>query len=177
MRELLLIPVVLAAFVFCYFVMAGVDRFVEDSQRLITDGNRDGRSKVRIAAENPALLEAVGTALEQCSRAGPHLEFFLSSGSRERILGKLMAEQVDIALLADPDRAETEEQYSSLRIPGSRAAGQVRVLGLPVEDLDGEHCIRVMWKRDLSSKDRDRVIFALENEFCGQNVCWADYLE
>lgn len=170
MKELFLIPVLLAVFVFGYYVMAKLDYFMEESQHFIANENRVGQGKVRIAAENPMLLDAVAPALERCSDADPHLAFFLSSGRADRILEKLLKEQVDIILLDDADDVRTDGACASLRIPRGKGGSTVTVLGLPVEPAEEETFLRVMWKKGISSKDRDRVIFALENAELGSAV-------
>lgn len=164
MKDLLLIPVLLATFAFGYYVMARLDHFIEENQRLIDDENRSGQSKIRIAAESTALLDAVAAVLEDCSNADPHLQFFLSRGRTSRILEKLLEEQIDIVLLGDGHGEQLDRRCSSLRIPCGRTAASTEIFGLPVEELEEDAYIRVVWKSGLRSKDRDRVIFALENE-------------
>lgn len=165
MKDQLLIAIILAGFAFGYYIIAKVDRFIDETQRLIANETRDRQSKVRIAAENPMLLDAVVPALEDCSNADPHLAFFLSRGRASRILEKLWEEQVDIVLLSDAHDRPPDNRYASLRVPCDKSAAPI-VLGLPVENLDEDPYIRVVWKKELRSKDRDRVIFALENECC-----------
>lgn len=165
MKDLLLILVLLAAFAFCYYVMVKIDRFIDENQRAITDKNRSGQSKIRIAAENTDLLDAVFPALERCSNADPHLEFFLSRGSADRIMDRLLAEQVDLVLLRCTDAQKPDGAYTSLDITCDPPAPPAQLRGICIEESGEAPCIRVVWKRSLKSKDRDRVIFALENEY------------
>lgn len=170
MKDLLLIPIMLAVFAFGYYVITKVDRFIEENQRLIKDETRSGESKIRIAAESPALLGAVARALESCAEADPHLAFFLSSGKESRILEKLQAEEADIVLLADACRERPAGEYGALRIRCRKAAASPQI---PAETAQEDAPILVVWKQSLRSKDRDRVIFALENEYlrpCGESA-------
>lgn len=177
MKDLLLIPVMLAIFAFGYYTMAKVDRFIDENQRMIAAENRSGQSKVRIAAESPTLLHSVASALERCSNADPHIAFFLSSGAAGRILEKLTEERVDIVLLSDESAKQLDGQYASLLIPGEAAREPVSILGLPVENLDETARIHVVWNKALKSRDRDRVLFALEHEHCSLKCGYADYLD
>lgn len=177
MKDLFLIPIVLAVFAFGYYIMTKLDRFIEENQRLIMAENRNGQCKVRISAESPALLASVAPALESCSNAAPHIAFFLSSGKKTRLLEKLRAEQLDIVLLVKDHAEELGEEYASVLIPYERTETSVSCLGLPVEDLNEGSWIQVVWNKSTKSKDRDRVIFALENEPCRLKCCYADYLD
>lgn len=176
MKDLFLILIVLAGFAFGYYIMTKVDRFIEENQRLILDESRNGQRKVRIGAESPMLLDSVTSALDSCSNADVRIAFFLSSGKKTRLLEKLRAEQIDIVLVAEDRTEQLGREYASLRIPHERNATSVTFLGLPVEDLNEDSWIQVVWNKRTKSKDRDRVIFALENEHCRLKCGYADYL-
>lgn len=177
MKDLFLIPIMLAVFAFGYYIMTRVDRFIEGNQRLIAAENRSSRCPVRIAAESPMLLNSIASALESCSEADPYIEFFLSSGRSSRLLEKLAQEQIDILLLTEEHAKQLEPQYASILIPYEKVKSFPSSLGLPVENLDEESRIGVVWKKNLKSKNRDRVIFALENEHCKLKCGYADYLD
>lgn len=177
MKDLVLILIVLAMFVFGYFVMVKVDFFIEENQRLIKNENRNGKSKVRIAAENPMLLDSVASALECCSNAETHIAFFLSSGKKTRLLEKLRSDQIDIVLVVEDCTQQLGKEYAFLRIPYEKTEASISCLGLPVEDLDEGSWIQVIWNKKTKSKDRDRVIYALENEHCRLKCSYADYMD
>lgn len=164
MKDLLFIPIILATFAFGYYVVAKFGDFIEENQRLIAEGNRNGRCHIRIAAENPLLLDSVAAALENCSEAEPHIEFFLSFGRNKHLLNKLLNEQIDILLLAEESSEPLEPQYAFTLISCEKPALYTISLGLSVENLDEEKWMRVVWKKDLKSKNRDRVIAVLEME-------------
>ena len=158
MKDLVLIPIMIAILAFGYYVMAKVDHFIEKNQCLIADRNRSEQSKLWIAAESPLLLNAVASALDVCSNANPHLSFFLCCGSVERILEKLLNEQIDIVLLNE----KKDEPSVPPHISVDTAAVSANVFNFSYANEDIR--IQVLWKKNLKSKDRDRVIFTLENE-------------
>lgn len=174
MKDLFLIGIMLAIFAFGYYIVTRVDRFIEDSRHLITAENRKGQSRVRIAAEDPRLLDAVAPALAQCSEAEPHIGFFLSSGRAERLLEKLSEEQVDIVLLRGRKKLPAGEKYASLSVPADGAA-RGKVMESGADNTDGSEQLCVVWNGNVGSRDRDRVIFALENESCRLKCGYADY--
>ena len=166
MKDYLLIPMMLAVFVFGYYIMTRVDRFIEENQRLIAEENRNGRCAVRIAAENPMLLNSIAAVLENCSEADPYIEFFLSSGRCNRLLAKLADEQIDILLLTEEHAEQLEQQFTSIFIPCEKTPSIPSAIGLSIENLYEDVRIGVAWKKRKKLKNRDRVIFALENEYC-----------
>lgn len=170
MKDLFLIPLLLAVFAFGYYIMRRVDRFVAENRRLIAEENRSGASRLRIAAENPALLDAVSDTLESCSAVGGRSAFFLSTGKKQRLLEKLLEEQVDLVLLNDGEDRPEDAQLVVLPVPCREddAAGGDRA---------EQTVIRVVWNKEVRSKGRDRVIFALENGHYSLKRGYADYLE
>lgn len=170
MEDLILIPIVLALIAFGFYIMTKVDRSIDESRRMEARESRDEKSKIRIAAENSLLLDAVAPALASCSEAEPHIAFFLSSGRAERIIEKLMADQVDIVLLDGEQTELPAGQCSALLIRDAAAELSSGPLGLPVENFGKDEGIQVVWKKRLKSKDRDRVIFVLESS-CGRQSC------
>lgn len=176
MKDLILIPILLAAFAFGYYIMTRVDRYVEKNQSLIAAVNRSGQSPVRIAAESPVLLSAISSALVSCSHADPHIAFFLSSGNAERILEKLAEEQVDLVLLEQEAAEGLDREYGTVQLPCKPADEPIEILGLPVEQQEMTSGVCVVWKKDRKSKDLARVIFVLENEYCRLQSGYPDYL-
>ena len=53
----------------------------------------------------------------------------------------------------------------------------VFVFGLSVENVDEEKWAFVVWNKSIQSKSRDRVLFAIEAEYCSLKCGYADYLE
>lgn len=170
MQDLFLIPMMLAIVVFGYFVVKKVDRMIAENQQVITTEKRRGQCKVRIAAETPFLLDAITATLEQCSNAAPHLQFFLSSGRASRLLEKLSAEQIDILLLSESDCPQANGPYQYLALPWTGGAPAVQLHGIPVEPSQEHPSVWLVWNKRQKSKDRDRVIFALENNFSGSDA-------
>lgn len=177
MKDLFLILILLATFAFGYYVVIRFGDFIEENQRLIAEGNRNNHCKIRIAAETPMLLHSVASALESCSESAPHIEFFLSSGRANCLLDKLINERIDILLLADDNTDSLGQQYASVLIPYKKKKLLVNSLGLSVENHDEEKWIRVVWKKSLKSKNRDRVVAALEIEHYRLKSGYANYLD
>lgn len=176
MKDLILIAMMLALIIFGYYIMTKVDRFIEENQRMVDDEIRNGMQKVRIAAENPMLLDSVSSALESCGKADGRVSFFLSTGRAGRILEKLLDEQVDIVLLTEEAGRQLDNRCLSFSIPYEQTVKPISVFGLSVDHLAEDGRICVVWKKNGGSKSRDRVLFILENEHCRLKCGYADYL-
>lgn len=166
MKDLVLILSMLAIFVFGYFLMKKVDEFITENQRRIATESRAEHCKVRIAAENAMLLNCVTAALEVCSEANPCMEFFFSSGKPDRLLQKLSDETMDLVLLSENSVESLQDNCAFVKIPCEGLHVTESALGLPIENLDEENYLYVVWNKQVKSKNRDRVIFTLENEYC-----------
>jgi len=177
MKDFFLITIMLAVFVLGYFVMKKIDSFIEENRRLIHAENRQNRTHICIAAESPMLLDSIADQLAAYSRANPFIEFFLSSGKAERILQKLMDETLDIAILTEDTNRSLNEHYGQIRIPYRTGEVLSTALGLPVENMDEENYVFVVWNKSIQSKFRDRILFVIEAEYCSLKCGYADYLE
>lgn len=177
MKDLLLIPIMLAVFVFGYFVMVKVDHFIEENRRLINAENRQNRTHIRIAAESPILLDSIAAQLEAYSNANPFVEFFLNTGKAERILQRLIDGALDIAILTEENTHSLNDFCAMIRIPCKTGDVVSTALGLPVQSIDEDKWAFVVWNKSIQSKARDRVLFAIEAEYGSLNCGYADYLE
>lgn len=177
MKDLLLIFIMLAVFAFGYFVMVKVDSFIEENCSLIHAESRENRTHIRIAAESPMLLDSIAAHLEEYSNANPFVETFLSAGKAERILQRLIDGTVDIAILTEENTLSLDPSCTMIRIPYRTGEIVSTAFGLPVENIDEEKWVFVVWNKQIQSKARDRVLFAIEAEFCSLNCGYADYLE
>ena len=81
MKDFVLLIVVLVAFIYGYFLMEKLDKFLKEnqSQKLISD------SKLRIGFETPAIIDSIADLLEQFSSEYPNYELNLFYGSVSEI--------------------------------------------------------------------------------------------
>lgn len=80
MKDLFLIPILLATFVFGYYVVAKFGDFIDENQRRIAEGNRNGQCQIRIAAENPVLLDSIAPHWRAAPNPLPILRSFSAVG-------------------------------------------------------------------------------------------------
>lgn len=159
MKDLVLIFIMLAIFAFGFFLMVKADRFIGKNQRRVALWPHKKGGEVRIAAENAQLLHRVEPALKRCAAEDLGISISRGRGKAAKLLQKLHEEQLDIVLLTDRPTGQAGRQYGEMYLSGE------------------EGRIHVLWKKKVKSKNRDRVIFALENETRKLTQGYADYLE
>ena len=176
MKDVFLLIVTLAAFVFGYFVMKKVDDFIAENNRMVDAESRKNHCSIKIAAEAPALFDSTASALEQCSEMNPYIEFAFGSGRAIRLLEKLHSGSVDLVLLYEEHIDLLDKELLSIEIPYHSEKNTVTMLGLVAENMDNLCCCYVVWNPSIPSKNRDRVLFYLENEHCRLKCSYCDYL-
>lgn len=177
MREVLLVMVLLAVFVLGFFAVKKVNNLITQNQYYALEQNGGGRSQIRIAAEKTYLLESIEPAWESCSAANPYLELSLQRGKSRRLLRKLQDGSVDIALLSEKSSENLSPEYTAVQIPDQAAYAEAATAKLSVAERNEGRHVYAVWNKKIKSKERDRVIFALENEYCREKHGYRDYLD
>ena len=97
MKDFVLLIVVLAAFIYGYFLMEKLDKFLKEnqSQKLISD------SKLRIGFETPAIIDSIADLLEQFSSEYPNYELNLFYGSVSEIINGLENNKLDFGFIIE----------------------------------------------------------------------------
>lgn len=167
MKGLILILTNLGAFVFGGYVIWEVHAFLEENQRFLSAQSRKSKRQIRIAAETPAFFDAVAAALEHCADANPCMEFFLIIGEPQQLLGKLREDRVDIVLVSVACTERLRAEFASIHIPCAAGRSAAAGFGAAAGTWEQDCRICAVWNRAKPSKDRDRVLFVLENEPCG----------
>ena len=89
MKDFVLLIVVLVAFIYGYFLMEKLDKFLKEnqSQKLISD------SKLRIGFETPAIIDSIADLLKQFSSEYPNYELNLFYGSVSEIINDILKDE------------------------------------------------------------------------------------
>lgn len=164
MKELLLLPALFAVFIFGFFIVKQVDKLIEENQRQIAAEHRKQCCNIRIAAETPMLLNSVAPAMDYCSGMLPYMEFSVSSGRAGRLRSKLLNGSIDMALLTEDSIKDFCGDFGRIKIPRRQSGVMVEGIPFPIEELDTEKYLYILWNRKLPSPNRDRVLFVLETD-------------
>ena len=163
MDNWILILLLVFTFTAGYFAVRNLGRFPENDLRRPEDEIRRNVRKLHIAAEVPAMLDAVSPALSVYSDTDPFVEFFLGQASGQTLLQRLSQGTLDIVLLAENQTSDLPAGCTSVRIPRALPSGRRTAAGLSVERLEENTPICAVWSREVPNKDRDRVLFLMEN--------------
>ena len=112
MKDFVLLIVVLAAFIYGYFLMEKLDKFLKEnqSQKLISD------SKLRIGFETPAIIDSIADLLEQFSSEYPNYELDLFYGSVSEIINGLGNNKLDFGFIIENSNDILKDEYCSLSL-------------------------------------------------------------
>ena len=147
MKDFVLLIVVLVAFIYGYFLMEKLDKFLKEnqSQKLISD------SKLRIGFETPAIIDSIADLLEQFSSEYPNYELNMFYGSVSEIIDGLENNKLDFGFIIENSNDILKDEYCSLSfqikqsviIPGSidNAVHPINTIEKPA---------RVIWQNDIN---------------------------
>lgn len=147
MKDFALLIVVLVAFIYGYFLMEKLDRFLEEnqSQKLISG------SKLRIGFETPAIIDSIADLLEQFSSEYPNYELNLFYGSVSEIINGLGNNKLDFGFIIESSNNILKDEYCSLSLQIKQSVinpGSVDIAVHPINTI--EKPARVIWQNDIN---------------------------
>jgi len=167
MRNIALLIAVAAAFVYGYYVMKRLDDMVLEYCRLRAKGNSAANGTIRIAAESRQMLHSVKPALDHCSNIHPDIQLSVRRNSTKRLLRKLSGRGIDIALMSGETAKRLGRKFACIPIPTEKQMDACTEAAVPVY---------AVYRKDIPSRLRDRVIFYLETEHCRLKTGYCNYM-
>ena len=150
MRDILLLAAVAAAFVFGYFVVRRLGRFLDEQQpesRYATEGE-----SLRIGVTDPMVAAGLSDDLDRYSAAHPGTSVSLLSGTETELMRALSSRKLDVAFI--PEESELPGQAHTLvrEIMLCRDAVPENRSGLSLTPLSqGETGQKIVWlERELT---------------------------
>lgn len=147
MKDFVLFIVVLAAFIYGYFLMKKLDKFLEEnqSQKLISD------SKLRIGFETPAIIDSIADLLEQFSSEYPDYELNLFYGSASEIINGLENNKLDFGFIIESHNDILKDEYCSLSLQIKQSVITPDSIDIAVHPINTiEKPARVIWQNDIN---------------------------
>ena len=147
MKDFVLLIVVLAAFIYGYFIMEKLDKFLEEnqSQKLISD------SKLRIGFETPAIIDSIADLLEQFSSEYPDYELNLFYGSASEIINGLGNNKLDFGFIIESHNDILKDEYCSLSLQIKQSVITPDSIDIAVHPINTiEKPARVIWQNDIN---------------------------
>ena len=145
MKDFVLLIVVLAAFIYGYFLMEKLDKFLKEnqSQKLISD------SKLRIGFETPAIIDSIADLLEQFSSEYPNYELNLFYGSVSEIINGIGNNKLDFGFIIEESNDILKDKYCSLSFQIKQSVITPDSIDIAVHPINTiEKPVRVIWQNN-----------------------------
>lgn len=147
MKDFALLIVVLVAFIYGYFLVEKLDRFLEEnqSQKLISG------SKLRIGLETPVIIDSIADLLEQFSSEYPNYELNLFYGSVSEIINGLENNKLDFGFIIENSNDILKDEYCSLSLQIKQSVINPDSADIAVHPINTiEKPARVIWQNDIN---------------------------
>ena len=168
MKDIALLIAVVATFVYGYYVVKRLDDMRLEYRRLRAEGNRAAKGSIRIAAETRQMLNSVKPALDHCSDIHPGIQLSVRRNSTKRLLRRLSGKRLDIALMSEKTTKGLGREFACVPIPVEKQMDTCAESTVP---------IYAVYRKNILSQLRDRVIFYLETEHCRLKTGYCNYMD
>lgn len=163
--NVLLIVLTIVAIMFVYYILKKLSSIIRETFYFRANENVVKNCIVKIATTRKSLFGSTKSALEQCSKLNPNIEFVYSINNANRLLWKLYIGRVDIILLPKKHLKKVNKSFSSFLIPYRIDEKNKKQMSIDNQEKEEKRCY-VVWNPSILSKNRDRVLFYIENEQC-----------
>lgn len=165
MINILLAACIVALGVFGFKRIQLLDDYIHKNKIAHKALNAKFRTTVRIGIVSYHLLEEVKPALDYSAEMHPHIALRFIKGSEGTLLKKLKKGSIDLVLLEGEAGTVSGPELSSSFIPNTGK-----------ENEKASPQIMICKNKNLESKERDSIIFALENSSFALTKGYCDYL-
>ena len=158
MQDFLLILIMVAAFIFGWFLMKRVGIFFEEWQRAQTGQHETEGMFLRIGFTDPFVADSISGALEQYSRQYPGSSLCLFQGDPEVLLKKVAFHKLDIAVLPEQADIPPDRKYKRKKVV-------MKYGGLPIEPITDKNTTQTLvWLDDGEISAAAHLVKCIENE-------------
>lgn len=149
MQDWLLITAVAATFVFGWFLMKGLDRFLENNRQAQTLLLESSRKTVRIGFSNPSVADSITDALEHYAKQYPDISVYLFHGSEQELTKRLSANKLNVIFLPKDAVIPVDMHYNVKEVSLSYHPVMMKYGGLPIEPIAGGSIMqKVLWAEE-----------------------------
>lgn len=166
-----LMLLIIMAILFAYYLLKKLNAIISETFRLQSTENAVKGCVIKIGTTRKSLFDSTKSALEQCSQLHPNIEYIFSISNVNHLLWKLYIGRIDIILLSEKHIKKINKGFSSFHVPyriNKKDKIQIRTEG------EEENRCYVVWNPSITSRERDRVLFYIEND---QNSIRSGYYE
>lgn len=166
MQYVLLIAVVAAAFVFGWFLMGKLDRFLEANCHRQELQHSSGENTLQIGFCNPTAADSIFAVLEQYSKLYPDISIRLFCGSEEELLKGISAGRFNMIFLPENAEIPAHMHYNFKVVSLNHTPVLMKYGGLPIEPITDGPIIQItLWVDGAASAFINYFIKCLEDKF------------
>lgn len=148
-----------------FYVMRQIDLLIKKNKILMNSNLHTGEDSIRIAFENPIMVESIILAMEKISQRYKNFCFYLYTGTVSDIMSSIKAESLDMAILMKEPAQGEVIAYKEITVPLVPAKVSIASIALVVEPLNEEESkMSVIWREKESSKVQREFIKYLQSE-------------
>lgn len=164
MQDFLLVIIMMAVFIFSWFLMKKTDIFLEECQRAQTGQYETEGLSLRIGFANPLVADSISSALEQYSRQYPDSSVRLFQGHTEVLLKKVSAHKLDIVILPEQADIPSDRKYRRKKVMLAFTPVIMKYGGLPVEPAtNGNIAQTLVWMENAGTYAAGHFVKYMEN--------------
>lgn len=165
MQDLLLVAAVAAMFLFGWFLMKRLDRFLEknrQTQTLLLESDKD---TLRIGFSNPSIADSISDVLERYSKRCSGISVYLFHGTEQEMIKQLFHNKLNVIFLPKDADVPADLHYNVREVLLRCTPVMMKYGGLPIEPI-AEGCItqKVLWSEEAKAAFVDCFVECLNDE-------------
>ena len=165
MQDLLLVAAVAAMFLFGWFLMKRLDRFLEknrQTQTLLLESDKD---TLRIGFSNPSIADSISDVLERYSKRCSGISVYLFHGTEQELIKQLFHNKLNVIFLPKDADVPADLHYNVREVLLRCTPVMMKYGGLPIEPI-AEGCItqKVLWSEEAEAGFVDCFVECLKGE-------------
>lgn len=152
MQDVLLLAAVAAVFVFGWFLMDKLDRFLESNRHMQEGQLSSASNTLRLGFCDPTAADSIADVLAYYAEMYPDISVRIYCGTEAKLLKSLSTGRSDVIFLPQNTEIPANMEYNSRIVSLNRTPVRMKYGGLPLEPIADGHIIqKVLWIGEAAS--------------------------
>lgn len=147
MQDFLLLIAVAATFLFGFFIMKKLDRFLESSHRAEVSLLPSEESSLRIGFSDPLIADSITDILDSFTVSRQDISVYFFSGTVDELLRELSGHKLDVAFLPESVAVPEGTHYNICEVSLAYIPVVTKYSSLEIEPITEEHLLqKAVWE-------------------------------
>ncbi len=147
MQDFLLLIVVGATFLFGFFIMKKLDRFLENNAHTDTLPPQDEENSLKIGFSDPLIADSITDILDSFTMSKQDIPVYFFSGTADELLRKLSEHKLDVAFLPESVAVPEGTHYNIGEVSLAYIPVVTKYSGLEIEPITEARLLqKVVWE-------------------------------